>query len=255
MRRGVLASAAFVVAIGLGSPPVASGAVTIGSDLDHPANDAPNCGMVNCTFAQKTLIAGNTAPGGLTSPISGVAVRFRVNYVGAAPSAPITFRVLRPAGAGKFTGAGTSAGLFPPNTIGGATYSVDARIPVRAGDSIGIDCCVGVQHMIAYRPPGIHVSEGSTYGWFPALADGSAPTPSNSDDPDYEILANADVEPDADADGFGDETQDACPTNAATQGACPATAPKKPKKCKRKKKRRAAEAAKKKRCKKHKKRR
>ena len=29
---------------------------------------------------------------------------------------------------------------------------------------------------------------------------------------------NADVEPDADRDGFGDVTQDACPTNATTQG-------------------------------------
>jgi hypothetical protein len=32
---------------------------------------------------------------------------------------------------------------------------------------------------------------------------------------------NADIEPDADADGFGDETQDLCPTDASTQGACP----------------------------------
>ena len=33
---------------------------------------------------------------------------------------------------------------------------------------------------------------------------------------------NADVEPDADRDGFGDETQDACPSNPFTQAACPA---------------------------------
>jgi hypothetical protein len=36
-----------------------------------------------------------------------------------------------------------------------------------------------------------------------------------------EFLVNADVEPDADRDGFGDETQDQCPTNASTQGSCP----------------------------------
>ena len=34
---------------------------------------------------------------------------------------------------------------------------------------------------------------------------------------------SASVEPDADRDGFGDETQDGCPTDASTQGACPAT--------------------------------
>ena len=34
---------------------------------------------------------------------------------------------------------------------------------------------------------------------------------------------NATVEPDADGDGFGDDSQDECPTNAATQGACSGT--------------------------------
>jgi hypothetical protein len=37
---------------------------------------------------------------------------------------------------------------------------------------------------------------------------------------DRELLLNADIEADADHDGFGDETQDLCPTNAATQRSC-----------------------------------
>jgi hypothetical protein len=56
------------------------------------------------------------------------------------------------------------------------------------------------------------------------------------------------LEPDADHDGFGDQTQDQCPTNAATQGPCPVTHKKK--KCKKHKKHRSAESAKKKKCKK-----
>jgi Ca2+-binding RTX toxin-like protein len=36
------------------------------------------------------------------------------------------------------------------------------------------------------------------------------------------ILVAANVEPDSDRDGFGDETQDQCPTDATTQGPCPA---------------------------------
>ena len=36
---------------------------------------------------------------------------------------------------------------------------------------------------------------------------------------------NADVEPDADHDGFGDETQDKCPTDASTQDSCPPPPP------------------------------
>jgi hypothetical protein len=36
-----------------------------------------------------------------------------------------------------------------------------------------------------------------------------------------EVLISGTVEPDADGDGFGDETQDGCPSNAAIQGDCP----------------------------------
>jgi hypothetical protein len=73
------------------------------------------------------------------------------------------------------------------------------------------------------------------------------------------ILLQGTVESDADGDGFGDDTQDACPSNGATQGACPTappsstpTSPKK--KCKKKHKKRSASDAKKKKCKKKKRR-
>jgi hypothetical protein len=49
----------------------------------------------------------------------------------------------------------------------------------------------------------------------------------------HQIDVSAVLEADADHDGFGDETQDQCPTNGTTQGPCP-VAPKK--KCKHKKK-------------------
>ena len=43
-------------------------------------------------------------------------------------------------------------------------------------------------------------------------------------DPNSHLDLSATLEPDADKDGFGDETQDQCPTNAATQGPCPTSA-------------------------------
>lgn len=43
-------------------------------------------------------------------------------------------------------------------------------------------------------------------------------------DPVTLVNVSAVLEPDADRDGFGDETQDQCPTNATTQGPCPMTA-------------------------------
>jgi hypothetical protein len=43
-------------------------------------------------------------------------------------------------------------------------------------------------------------------------------------DPVTLLNVSAVLEPDADGDGFGDETQDQCPTNATTQGPCPTPA-------------------------------
>jgi hypothetical protein len=56
----------------------------------------------------------------------------------------------------------------------------------------------------------------------PRLADLGAPRAPASAPPGEELLMNADVEGDTDHDGFGDETQDACPSNPFTQAACPA---------------------------------
>jgi hypothetical protein len=38
--------------------------------------------------------------------------------------------------------------------------------------------------------------------------------------PTYRVNVAATIEPDADRDGFGDQSQDGCPTQAATHGAC-----------------------------------
>jgi hypothetical protein len=64
---------------------------------------------------------------------------------------------------------------------------------------------------------------------------------------------SADLEPDADGDGFGDETQDQCLGTAGSQNGCAAAsapvappAPAKKKKCKKHKKKHSASSAKKK---------
>jgi hypothetical protein len=85
-------------------------------------------------------------------------------------------------------------------------------------------------------------------------APGTTTTYSTSSCNNNEWLLQATVEPDADHDGFGDETQDSCPAYAQIhEGACPVNGPPPQpsghkKKCK-KKKHRSATAAKK--CKKH----
>jgi hypothetical protein len=131
------------------------------------------------------------------------------------------------------------------------------QIPIEAGDQIG-----------NYSPDG--QPAGLSSGLFTGVAgelvrtdDGEPGAVFTWDASNYasnRVNVAATLEPDADSDGFGDETQDQCPSLAATQGVCPVTAaapvpqPKpKCKKPKRKKGKASASAKKKKGCKKKKK--
>ncbi len=228
MRR--LAVSVLLLA-GMGVPAgSAHGAVAIGADLGMPATTASAGGY---TYIHTALPATRI----LQSPITGVVVRWRVRNGG---WDDINLRILRPIGGG-FDGVGTSE----PRSVTGSDTLVHeflTRLPIQTGDQVGID--VGGNAL--YRGS----VAGANYGYWEttSISDSSMPSAPTAGTPGLELLLNADVERDADRDGFGDETQDACPTNAGTQGACP---PKKKKKCKKKKKKTGAAVAKK--CKKKKK--
>jgi hypothetical protein len=97
----------------------------------------------------------------------------------------------------------TARGATAWAALTGATQTVAASLPVRSGDAIGVDLSAGAT--IA--------GDESLYGdtalaWKPALGD------SESSQPDEQLSGyvayQATVEPDADGDGRGDETQDSC---------------------------------------------
>jgi hypothetical protein len=101
------------------------------------------------------------------------------------------------------------------------TYVYSARLPVDAGDQIGVD----TSDQLAFIATG--AAQDTYEYWNPALADGGTvgTSPSEANLAGL-ILLNADIEPDVDGDGYGDETQDACPGNAASQlPPCDGTAP------------------------------
>jgi len=92
--------------------------------------------------------------------------------------------------------------------------SFATRVPVQAGDFIGI--FTGAENCT--RSMGGYVQHTGT-GDVPV--GGSAPNPITG----FQMSVSAILEADADNDGFGDESQDQCPTDASTQGACPSIAP------------------------------
>jgi hypothetical protein len=235
----------------LAAPAVSQAAVTIGSNLATPADGTNRvCGaspMTGCTAAymsEAALDPARKAPGGLRSPLTGVVTRLRLVSANNA-AAPMAFRIITPTNAATATG-----GPSLTHTPTAGLNVLQTRLPIRISDVIGVDCCAtaGAAHQfwVAAMPGGVSVFGG--FGGGPIPNGGS----SNSDSSflGTEMLVNADVEADADGDGFGDESQDLCPTDAATQSTCPPVAKKRstcnPKKKKKRKKGKAAETAKKK---------
>ena len=92
-----------------------------------------------------------------------------------------------------------------------------ARVPVPAGAQLGIQITAGAMDCGFVTGVGTDLFQYSLT--FNPDADTTL-TPSNL--PNVHANISAVVESDADGDGYGDVTQDACPESALTQAACPA---------------------------------
>jgi hypothetical protein len=186
-------------------PGSAFGAVTIGSNLDSPADTNSILGPV--TNAQRSLVASHQAAGGLTSPINGVVVRWRIK--GSEPTTPTQLRVIRPGGdSASATGGGTSPAIDPPDNTTTSSL-LNPGLPIRAGDGIGI-APEGEGGSSYYHA---EANVGELNFWF-SLRDGAPPRTPGADSqgsglfPNRELLLQAVIEPDKDGDKLGDESQD-----------------------------------------------
>jgi hypothetical protein len=161
--------------------------VTIGSNLARVPNSAANY-TPRPTFSNVSLASDRQAPGGLSSPVNGTVVRWRIRV---GDSTRVTnLRIIRPLGRGLFTGAGTSAPVTPPTQ---ATTSYQVQLPIRIGDYIGLDCC----DPDFFEPDAEFFVAGNAAvrnEWQPSLATGGmgqAPLRTKA----YEIAINAEINP------------------------------------------------------------
>jgi hypothetical protein len=163
----------------------------------------------------------------------------------------MTLRVFRPTGTPhqyQVIADGSELKTIPASS---GLHNFGARIPVNAGDFIGIRSTTGECAFETNNPADTYDRRSGTATAVGALGNYLF------DVTGWIIDISATLEPDADNDGFGDESQDQCLGQAGTSNGCPGPSPpvapsRQPvskKKCK-KHKHRSASPAKKKRCKK-----
>ncbi len=217
MRRSAVVVILGAVTLALASAP-APAAVTIGSDMAPPA-DPDDCGFPgqSCTVLIAALSNHSFAVPGLPAG-RGVIVRWRVKEA----SGQLRLRILRPGAAGTTVVASSAVATSP----GPGVQTFATRVPVATGDLIAVDVLGGTLGDRFYAPvpnyplPPVRTVIATEHDWSPPLADGQVvPAPTTVFD-QLESVYNADVEPDADGDGFGDETQDLCAADATRQTAC-----------------------------------
>jgi hypothetical protein len=195
-----LATAAGVAAVCLLAP-TSSSALTLG----------PSAPPATFDFTVSTgaySFWNHSAPSGvqLTAPSAGVLTRFRT-----AANKPVTLRVFRRSGSTtNYSGVATGPTVAPGGAAG-TVVTTETHMPILAGDTIGFD------------GPNLTTAGGTASGWTaayrnPPLPDGGSPmTPLTSGSM---IFVNADFEPDADGDSFGDVSQDRCVGSGGSDRGC-----------------------------------
>lgn len=192
----------------------ASGAVVVGQAAPSPntASTTPPSTFFQATESGLQGIHYRFPSAGV---VTGLTIRLGDTVT---PGDTVRVDVFRPLGGDNYRLAGASA-LIPIVGTPGSLFSSATRVSVMAGDLLGITLSVTFGTKGYWQPVGAdstdHVSQK-----MPPVAVGDAILGGATFSGAY-VNAAATVEPDADNDGFGDETQDRCPSDASTVGFCP----------------------------------
>ena len=215
-RQGAFVlTASLIAAAMLLAPAQGAASQLIGSNL---SGSALNSGCATDTPICTETFQGTPSLGNATS--NGVITSWTLREPGTGAPQSVTLRVLRfvsPIGP-TFLGVRSAQPDVFPAVVGDMTVTFPTRLPITAGDQIGFDHSTALHSCVDNTGIGDQQAR-----WNPPLADGeqAAVRGTGLAGGNCEPPVRAAVEPDADNDGFGDETQDQCPTNASTQGPCP----------------------------------
>jgi hypothetical protein len=219
-RKGLVIAVLSALAAILALPAGALAATVFGSSFANAPNQ-PTCREQLGSAC--TMVSLNQPPSGggeytAGSPVSGVITHFEL-YVAAAAPAQVALRTARlsliAGSEGKAAVATLIRSAVPvtviPTPPGEAKIEEFAtQLPITKGEHLAVD---STDVSLTYDSSG----DRYTFNYSPTVVDG---THAESNRSDGVLQVQASVEPDADGDGFGDETQDQCPSQATTQGPC-----------------------------------
>ena len=221
MDSRALAAFAVVVAAGVAGPPAASAAVTIGSTTDDFNN------LDQCNATQSLLQAVNPHGGrNYIAPSSGVITSWQHRDGVEAGVPTLKLKVYTPVGNPATTTtwnlrsqSAAKSGLTA-NALN--TIQESPGIPIQAGDHLGLTAMGGAAHVACLSffggTGGLRRSNIGAGGGDTTIGNNTF----GDSNPDTGVDVAATIEPDADGDHFGDETQDQCTTDPTTQGPCQA---------------------------------
>jgi len=189
------------------------GTATLGSDLRTPPNGdrwyctgsgatSPACSFVVTRLPEVDRL--------IKAPFDGVVTRWQVQGAGGPIRLIVARGDVRPGGLSSLKRVQGSAEQVVRST---RRQTFRTRLKIRKGDVVGLQFSVGAFGNAPY-------SEGTWLEiWIPPLGL-ERQRAEDSGSRDYELLYNAVIERDTDGDGFGDVTQDTCPSDPDRQEGC-----------------------------------
>jgi hypothetical protein len=197
----------------------ALGATSAAAATEFGSHCTANRAVEGESYAVIQLSQGGVAT---TAPVSGVVTNWKINLESVVPfSLPQQLKVFRPTDSpSQFQVVGESAMA----SVASGENTFATRIPIQAGDHIGLFANSKYGALFCNETPESEAPGNSVGFIFGNPTVGSTAT---LPEPPVEALVPvaAVIEPDADNDGYGDETQDKCPQNAAVQASCPVPVP------------------------------
>jgi hypothetical protein len=207
--RLMLAAATALAALSIIGTGTASAATEFGS------NCTANRAVEGASYSFVQLLQNGSQA---AAPSSGVITKWKINLIGEVPfTVPTQLKVFRPtANASQFQVVGESTS----QSVASGANTFETRIPIQAGDHLGLFGSSSIGTLYCAESPESE-NPGNVMGIFAGNpSPGSSATLLGAES-ELLVPAVAVIEPDADNDGYGDETQDQCPQSAATQAACP----------------------------------